>query len=100
MSNVFVYGTLLSEEVVDVLIRRQPRRVPGGFKARIVYPQCPQRKCRNPMSRRLAISFLGFICMHGKQLILSALCSTSPGVPETQDQRFRFPCNCPSERCR
>ena len=38
MSNVFVYGTLMSEEVLDVLIRRQLRRLPGGFKARVVYP--------------------------------------------------------------
>ena len=29
MSNVFVYGTLMAEEVVDVLIRRQPKKVPG-----------------------------------------------------------------------
>ena len=30
MSNVFVYGTLMAEEVVDVLIRRQPKKVPGN----------------------------------------------------------------------
>ena len=29
MSNVFVYGTLMAEEVVDVLIKRQPKKVPG-----------------------------------------------------------------------
>ena len=66
MSNVFVYGTLMSEEVVDVLIRRQPRRVPGGFKARIVYPQCPQRKCRKPHEQK-ACYLISRVYMHAWQ---------------------------------
>lgn len=32
MSNVFVYGTLMAEEVVDVLIRRQPKKVPARVR--------------------------------------------------------------------
>jgi hypothetical protein len=46
MSSVFVYGTLMSEEVVDVLIKRQPRRLPGGFKARMIYIKSPQRESK------------------------------------------------------
>ena len=34
MSNVFVYGTLMSEEVVMTLIKRAPKQQPGTFHSR------------------------------------------------------------------
>ena len=68
MSNVFVYGTLMAEEVVDVLIRRQPKKVQVKYTAKSLF------------FRLLGLSY-------GKLFIRpSATCSKSTRISETPYQ--------------
>ena len=83
MANVFVYGTLMAEEVVDVLIRRQPRKVPGTKRKQPHHVQCILVVssypciCSEQKHRERRMSQLGLYLRAMQGLMRYAWCSAS-----------------------